>query len=116
MLDGSVAGVKQQFKENLQHRAEGNGEPGTGSFAEAIKVCSRSKSLRSSGQQGRTLIVRSEGHRPNDVLSYFINEGRNITTLWKYFRHSTIYLSGWWKELPSPVNLHPSQLNRSYEE
>jgi len=71
ILDGSVAGVKQQFKENLFSIAledEGKEKP---SATEAFEVV---------GARDHTLIVKiRDGHRPNDVLSHFINEGRNIT-------------------------------------
>jgi len=71
ILDGSVAGVKQQFKENLF--SIGLEDAGTGPVpaAEAFEVV---------GSRDGALIVKiREGHKPNDVLSHFINEGRNIT-------------------------------------
>jgi ABC-2 type transport system ATP-binding protein len=71
ILDGSVSGVKQQFKENLFSIALDG--PGTATLpaATAFEVV---------GHKGDELIVRiKEGYRSNDVLSHFINEGRNIT-------------------------------------
>lgn len=71
ILDGSVAGVKQQFKENLFSiglEDDGKERP---SDTPAFEIV---------GTREHTLIVKiRDGHRPNDVLSHFINEGRNIT-------------------------------------
>lgn len=69
ILDGSVAGVKQQFKENLFAigMEEGDGwSPADGAF-EVV------------GRRGDQWVVKiREGHRPNDVLRYFIDQGRSI--------------------------------------
>ncbi|HEX9509421.1 MAG TPA: ATP-binding cassette domain-containing protein [Puia sp.] len=85
ILDGSVAAIKQQFKENLfsvglegMGPQEGSGAgsgpgPGESSFAGA-------KAFEVAGRKGGHLIVRiREGHRPNDVLEYFIGQGQGIT-------------------------------------
>jgi ABC-2 type transport system ATP-binding protein len=71
ILDGTVAGVKQQFKENLFR--VGLDDPGEGSFtsAKAFEVVGR--------KEGCLIVKIRDGYRPNDVLSHFINEGRNIT-------------------------------------
>ena len=71
ILDGSVSGVKQQFKENLFSIGLEDTITGEHPTADAFEIV---------GTKDHTLIVKiRDGHRPNDVLSYFINEGRNIT-------------------------------------
>src|SRR5258708_26988353 len=85
ILDGSVAAIKQQFKENLfsvglegMGPQEGSGAgsgpgPGESSFAGA-------KAFEVAGRKGGHLIGRSPGgERPNDVLEYFIGQGQGIT-------------------------------------
>jgi ABC-2 type transport system ATP-binding protein len=89
ILDGSVDGVKQQFKENLFRvgledlkRAGGaaarvgevddRGTGGDAAGAEAFEVVGRS--------EGHLIVKIREGYRPNDVLSYFIDGGRDITS------------------------------------
>src|SRR5258708_19520944 len=85
ILDGSVAAIKQQFKENLfsvglegMGPQEGSGAgsgpgPGESSFAGA-------KAFEVAGRKGGHLIVRiREGHRPNEVLEYFIGHVQAIT-------------------------------------
>jgi ABC-2 type transport system ATP-binding protein len=70
ILDGSVAGVKQQFKENLF--SIGLDDPDAASLATttAFEVVGR--------KEGHLIVKIREGYRSNDVLSHFINEGRNI--------------------------------------
>jgi len=71
ILDGSVAGVKQQFKENLFSIGLDDARP---------ELLSPAHSFNIVGRKDHHLIVKiNEGHRANDVLSHFINEGRNIT-------------------------------------
>jgi ABC-2 type transport system ATP-binding protein len=75
ILDGSVAGVKQQFKENLFAVGVEEGvsptEKGWKPESSAFEVV---------GQRDGQWIVRiSEGYRPNDVLRYFIDQGKGIT-------------------------------------
>ncbi len=71
ILDGSVASVKQQFKENL--------------FSVSLEQTDNapvpsSKAFDVVGSKDGSLIVKiNDGYRSNDVLSHFINEGRNIT-------------------------------------
>jgi ABC-2 type transport system ATP-binding protein len=75
ILDGSVSGVKQQFKENL--------------FAVGVEGAASSSdngwkpesaSFEIVGQRDGQWVVRiSEGSRPNDVLRYFIDQGKGIT-------------------------------------
>lgn len=74
ILDGTVAGVKQQFKENLfaigieGPAAEDHWTPTDASF-EVV------------GRRDEQWIVKiGEGHRPNDVLRYFIDQGRSINS------------------------------------
>ncbi|HWK02796.1 MAG TPA: ATP-binding cassette domain-containing protein [Puia sp.] len=90
ILDGSVAGVKQQFKENLfsvgleglNHKGMNpvteagtkNGmEPGALSFAgaPAFEVVG--------SRQGHLIVKIREGYRPNDVLAWFIGQDQGIT-------------------------------------
>jgi ABC-2 type transport system ATP-binding protein len=68
ILDGGVAEVKQQFKENLYQLAlEGN--PGQ----------VQSPSFEQIGEKNGALVVKiNEGYRPNDVLKHFINQDVNI--------------------------------------
>jgi ABC-2 type transport system ATP-binding protein len=68
ILDGSVAGVKQNFKENLfSIQLEKFPEMIQSNVFETIK------------KNKQELIVKiSNNHTPNDVLSYFINQGINI--------------------------------------
>lgn len=68
ILDGGVAEVKQQFKENLFLIAfDGTpAQPASPSF-ELI------------GKKNNALVVKiNEGYRPNDVLSHFINQNISI--------------------------------------
>src|SRR6202012_5045363 len=63
ILDGTVAGVKQEFKENrfrIGLDSAPSSEPGNDVF-EVVE------------QKGPQLVVKiANGHRPNDVLRYFI--------------------------------------------
>ena len=93
ILDGTVDGVKQQFKENLFRvgledlRATGSngvadnapgavagrtpgGDAATG--AEAFEVVGRS--------DGNLIVKIRENYRSNDVLQYFISRNRSITS------------------------------------
>ncbi|MHA4812346.1 ABC transporter ATP-binding protein [Flavitalea flava] len=79
ILDGTVAGVKQEFKENLfsiglEPSTEGNSISGT----QPLNVC---PAFLLVGKKEDQLIVKiREGYRTNDVLEYFIGQGRNITS------------------------------------
>jgi ABC-2 type transport system ATP-binding protein len=68
ILDGSVSGVKQRFKENLfAVGVEGTTNPESPAFQVV-------------GQRDNQWIVKiNEGYRPNDVLRYFIDDGKGIT-------------------------------------
>jgi len=81
ILDGSVAGVKQQFKENIF--SIGLEDANTGSSQTAATTTTSlpaSEAFEVVGKKDGALIVKiGEGHKPNDVLSHFINQGRNIT-------------------------------------
>jgi ABC-2 type transport system ATP-binding protein len=68
ILDGSVSGVKQQFKENLF--AVGV-EGAAGHESAAFKVVGQ--------RNGQWVVKITEGYRPNDVLRYFIDQGKDIT-------------------------------------
>jgi ABC-2 type transport system ATP-binding protein len=70
ILDGSVADVKQEFKENLFRISA---SPFPDHFPENLfEVLSNS---------GQTLTLRiKEGYKPNDVLRYFIDQHSNVSS------------------------------------
>jgi len=68
ILDGTVNGVKQQFKENL-FRIGVEGEPGD-EIPAAFEIVHR--------EEGNLVVKIKEGYRSNDVLEYFIRRGHNI--------------------------------------
>jgi ABC-2 type transport system ATP-binding protein len=76
ILDGTVGGVKQQFKENLfRIGLEG---PVT---ADTARAADASGAFTVVGRTDGQLVVKiTEGHRPNDVLSHFIQKGDGITS------------------------------------
>ncbi len=70
ILDGTVQGVKQDFKENL-----------FGIQLETIPATINSGTFEIIGTSEHTLTVKiNEGFKPNDVLSYFINQGSSIVS------------------------------------
>jgi len=70
ILDGSVAGVKQNFKENLfSIHLEKLPETIHGDVFETIKT-----------NKNELTVKIKEGYKPNDVLGYFINLGINIVS------------------------------------
>jgi len=72
ILDGSVADVKQQFKENLfRVGLEQVDENSLTAAAKAFEVVGN--------KEGSLIVKIRDGYRSNDVLSHFINEGQNIT-------------------------------------
>jgi ABC-2 type transport system ATP-binding protein len=75
ILDGTVSGVKQQFKENLfAVGVEGTASPGDNGWKP------ESTAFGVVGQrEGQWVVKINEGHRPNDVLRYFIDHGKGIT-------------------------------------
>ena len=87
ILDGSVSGVKQQFKENLfAVGVEGGGEAERAVGAERAASGAdngwkpESAAFEVVGERDGQWIVRiREGYRPNDVLRYFIDQGKGIT-------------------------------------
>jgi ABC-2 type transport system ATP-binding protein len=76
ILDGTVGGVKQQFKENLfRIGLEG---PIT---ADTARAADASGAFAVVGRTDEQLVVKiAEGHRPNDVLHHFIQKGEGITS------------------------------------
>jgi ABC-2 type transport system ATP-binding protein len=71
ILDGTVGGVKQQFKEDL-FRIGLEGELPATSETAAFAVV---------GREANSLVVKiTAGHRPNDVLRFFLDRGQNITS------------------------------------
>jgi len=77
ILDGTVSGVKQEFKENLFR--VGLERPVTAE--EAKTAADGTTAFSVIGQTDGQLVVKiAEGHRPNDVLSYFIQKGEGIVS------------------------------------
>ncbi len=71
ILDGTVTGVKQQFKENL-FRIGLEGELPQLPAPEAFEIVGKT--------EGHMIVKITEGYRPNDVLSYFIGRGIGISS------------------------------------
>jgi ABC-2 type transport system ATP-binding protein len=70
ILDGTVRNVKQQFKENLFRIGFDSMPPNT--HSEAFDIVKQNEDY--------SLVVKiHEGRKPNDVLSYFLQQDRNIT-------------------------------------
>lgn len=70
ILDGTVQGIKHDFKENL-----------FGIQLEIIPDGIRDPSFELVSTQGNELIVRiKDGYKPNDVLGYFINRGSSVVS------------------------------------
>ncbi len=85
ILDGTVNGVKQQFKEDLfRIGLEGDlPEPieSAGAMRGAIAQDPATTAFTVVGREENSLVVKiAAGHRPNDVLRFFIDGGRNITS------------------------------------
>lgn len=70
ILDGTVPGVKQKFKENLFAVGVEAGE-GLSPDAAAFEVVGQ--------REGQWIVKIREGFRPNDVLRHFIDQGKGIT-------------------------------------
>ena len=71
VLDGTVAGVKQQFKENLFSIGLADGSVNQESTA-AFSVL---------GKKGNELVVKiNEGYQPNDVLNHFLQQWKSINS------------------------------------
>jgi ABC-2 type transport system ATP-binding protein len=84
ILDGTVSGVKQQFKEHL-FRIGLEGEPPGAESAGQAEVDAifgaTSAAFEVVGREENSLVVKIvTGHRSNDVLRYFIDRGNNITS------------------------------------
>jgi ABC-2 type transport system ATP-binding protein len=68
ILDGAVADIKQQFKANLFNLE-----------LDAADADKEHPSFEITHQKGNELIVKiKEGYQPNDILSYFINQKKQI--------------------------------------
>jgi ABC-2 type transport system ATP-binding protein len=76
ILDGTVSGVKQQFKENL-FRIGLDADP-SGAAPSAMEETAAFEVV---GREQDGLVVKIvAGHRPNDVLRYFIDRGQGISS------------------------------------
>ena len=71
ILDGTVSGVKQDFKEN-EFRISLDSEPPAELQTQAFEVVDR--------RDGQLVVKIAKGHRPNDVLRYFIDRDLGITS------------------------------------
>ena len=70
ILDGTVLGVKQDFKENL-----------FGIQLESLPATINSTAFEVMGTNKQQLTVKiKEGYKPNDVLGYFMNQGSSIVS------------------------------------
>lgn len=70
ILDGTVSGVKQQFKENLF-------SVGLDQIPDSISDLS----FEVIGKRNNSLVVKiKDGYRPNDVLQYFIGQDVGVNT------------------------------------
>jgi ABC-2 type transport system ATP-binding protein len=76
ILDGSVSGVKQQFKENLfAIGIEGTAGPADSGWKP------ESTAFDVVGQREAQWVVKiNEANRPNDVLRYFMDQGKSISS------------------------------------
>jgi ABC-2 type transport system ATP-binding protein len=76
ILDGTVGGVKQQFKENLfrigLERSLTDEDKKAADASDVFSVVGRT--------DGQVVVKIAEGHRPNDVLSWWIQKGAGITS------------------------------------
>lgn len=71
ILDGSVKSVKQQFKENLFSIG----------FDQLPSALNGHAPFEMIGTDDHALIVKiKEGHKPNDVLGYFLQQGAGINS------------------------------------
>jgi ABC-2 type transport system ATP-binding protein len=74
ILDGTVGGVKQQYKENLfRIGLERRLSP-----ADAAGLNGEQAFSAVGHKDGQLVVKIAEGHRPNDVLSYFIQKGEGV--------------------------------------
>jgi ABC-2 type transport system ATP-binding protein len=84
ILDGTVEGVKQQFKENLfsiklETAATAAPAASAGEGVDAARERLDAAAFEVVGQKNGQLIVKiREGYKPNDVLRYFIEREKGI--------------------------------------
>lgn len=71
ILDGTVAGVKQQYKENLFSIG----------FEQKVEPRASSNAFDIVGHKDNSLVVKiREGSRPNDVLQYYLQQQHSINS------------------------------------
>jgi ABC-2 type transport system ATP-binding protein len=81
ILDGTVGGVKQQFKENLFSVGLEPAEGGAAGNGAADSWKADAAAFEVVGQkEGQWIVKIREGFRPNDVLRYFIDQGKGVTS------------------------------------
>jgi ABC-2 type transport system ATP-binding protein len=69
ILDGSVKGVKNQFKENLFSIG----------FEEMPRDLNGNPPFETVGTKDQAFVVKiNNGHKPNDVLNYFLQQGVGV--------------------------------------
>ncbi|MFN8306872.1 MAG: ATP-binding cassette domain-containing protein [Ferruginibacter sp.] len=70
ILDGTVEGIKHDFKENL-----------FGIQLETLPARTANASFETISTRGNELLVRiNQGYKPNDVLSHFIDSGSSVVS------------------------------------
>jgi ABC-2 type transport system ATP-binding protein len=80
ILDGTVGGVKQQFKENLFSIGLAPADASSGGEA-AERWKPDTAAFEVVGQkEGQWIVKIREGFQPNDVLRYFIDQGKSVTS------------------------------------
>lgn len=70
ILDGTVGGVKQQYKENIFRVGLAGAPDALPDGADIFEVVGRS--------DGQVVVRIKDGHRPNDVLRCFMDQGAEI--------------------------------------
>ena len=92
ILDGTVAGVQQQFKENifrlgLAGGADAAGGAGGSGISDAAGGANAANAAGGGNifevvgsSEGQVVVKIKDGHRPNDVLRYYMDHGAEINS------------------------------------
>ena len=81
ILDGTVGGVQQQFKENLfRVGLSGNPDPSASTGSSGMRDSSGGADVFEvvGRTDGHVVVKIKDGHRPNDVLRYYMDHGAEI--------------------------------------